>query len=188
MWNHIYTCVFVYFVSGILFCVWVLFAFCMGWGISGSVLRPRLGPPCSSALVALQMITCAHNIAAQAEPQLVINVSCAQASKQTFSSKADVKLCATNSLILVHDDVISMRMILEAENLSATCHRRSGRSCGTNSVLVQRTHVNNDAKMQSLHSRYSAELFGNLSCCSHRCRLVICTPRLAQAEGVHNNA
>ena len=61
------------------------------------------------------MMTCAHNIAAQAEPQLVINVSCAQASKQTFSSKADVKLCATNALILVHDDVISMRMILEAE-------------------------------------------------------------------------
>ena len=67
---------------------------------------------------ALQMsITCAHvyNIAAQAEPQLVINVSCTAASKQTFSSKADVKLCATNALILVHDDVISMRMILEAE-------------------------------------------------------------------------
>ena len=64
------------------------------------------------------MITCAHNIAAQAEPQLVINVSCTAASKQTFSSKADVKLCATNALILVHDDVISMRMILEAEKTS----------------------------------------------------------------------
>ena len=50
-------------------------------------------------------------------------------------------LCATNALILVHDDVISMRTILEAENLSATCHRRSGRSCGTNSVLVRQTHV-----------------------------------------------
>ena len=61
------------------------------------------------------MITCAHNITAQAEPQLVINVSCTAASKQTFSSKADVKLCATNALILVHDDVISMRMILETE-------------------------------------------------------------------------
>ena len=61
------------------------------------------------------MMTCAHNIAAQAEPQSVIDVSCAQASKQTFSSKADVKLCATNALILVHDAVFSMRMILEAE-------------------------------------------------------------------------
>ena len=61
------------------------------------------------------MITCAHNIAAQAEPQLVINVSCTAASKQTFSSKADVKLCATNALTLVHDAVFSMRMILEAE-------------------------------------------------------------------------
>ena len=61
------------------------------------------------------MITCAHNIAAQAEPQLVINVSCTAASRQTFSSKADVKLCAANALILVHDDGISMRMIFEAE-------------------------------------------------------------------------
>ena len=43
------------------------------------------------------------------------NVSCVQASKQTFSSKADVKLCATNALILVHDAVFSMRMTLEAE-------------------------------------------------------------------------
>ena len=42
--------------------------------------------------------------------------------------------------------------------------------------------------MQSLHSRYSAELFGNLSCCSYRCRLVCCTPRLLQAEGMHNLA
>ena len=42
--------------------------------------------------------------------------------------------------------------------------------------------------MQSLHSRYSAELFGNLSCCSYRCRLVCCTPRLLQAESVHNIA
>ena len=105
----------VYFVSGSMLFVWVFICICMGWGISGSVLRPRLGPPCSSALVALQMITCAHNIAAQAEPQSVIDVSCAQASKQTFSSKADVKLCATNALILVHDAVFSMRMILEAE-------------------------------------------------------------------------
>ena len=83
--------------------------------ISSLLRDPRLGPLCSSALVAPQMMTCAHNIAAQAEPQLVINVSCTAASKQTFSSKADVKLCATNALILVHDDVISMRMILEAE-------------------------------------------------------------------------
>ena len=42
--------------------------------------------------------------------------------------------------------------------------------------------------MQSLHSRYSAELFDNLSCCSYRCRLVCCTPRLLQAEGMHNLA
>ena len=33
---------------------------------------------------------------------------------------------------------------MRLKNLSATCHRRPGRSCGTNSVLTQRTHVNND--------------------------------------------
>ena len=110
-------------LCGILYtyvCLYILcreFCLCIWWGISGSSfdLRPCPGLLCSSALVALQMMTCAHNIAAQAEPQSVIDVSCAQASKQTFSSKADVKLCATNALILVHDAVFSMRMILEAE-------------------------------------------------------------------------
>ena len=115
MESYIHMCVCIFCIGKYVCAFGSLFVYFMGWGISGSVLRPRLGPPCSSALVALQMITCAHNIAAQAEPQLVINVSCAQASKQTFSSKADVKLCATDALILVHDDVISMRMILEAE-------------------------------------------------------------------------
>ena len=93
-------------------CIWVF----VPWG--GELVGPSLtasGSSRSSALVALQMMTCAHNIAARAEPQLVIHVSCAQASKQTFSSKADVKLCATDALILVHDAVFSMRMILEAE-------------------------------------------------------------------------
>ena len=114
---------FLEFVCGIIYtcvCLYILcreFCLCIWWGISGSSsdLRPCPGLLCSSALVALQMMTCAHNIAAQAEPQSVIDVSCAQASKQTFSSKADVKLCATNALILAHDDVISMRMIFEAE-------------------------------------------------------------------------
>ena len=103
------------FVSGILCFIWVFVCILHGVLVGpGSHLRPCPGLLCSSALVALQMMTCAHNIAAQAEPQSVINVSCTAASKQTFSSEAGVKLCATNALILVHDAVFSMRMIFEA--------------------------------------------------------------------------
>ena len=93
----------------------------MGWGICEFLLRPRLGPLCSSALVALKTdnLCSKYRLAGGATVSHKCFMHHSTETNLQLTQRA-VSEC-TNARILGHVAAISKRMIVEAENLAATC-------------------------------------------------------------------